>query len=59
MSTNRTIRFAIPAKHPRNPLVAAAWMRRAGAHRPAGKALRQRAAHALRHQLAHLHPPQP
>lgn len=59
MSTNRSIRFAIPAKRPRNPLVAAARMRRAGAHRPAGKAWRQRAAHDLRHALAHMHPPHP
>ena len=59
MSATRTIRFAVPATPPRNPLVAAARMRRAGAHRTAGKALRRRAARELQRELAHLHPPHP
>lgn len=46
-SRNRTL-------PPRNPLVAAARFRRAGAHGPGGKALRRRAAMALRREFAAL-----
>lgn len=60
MSTaHRSIRFALPTTRPRNPLVAAALWRRAGAHRAGAKAMRGRAARDLRHELAHLHPPHP
>jgi hypothetical protein len=60
MSTaSRSFRFVIPVARPRNPLVAAARMRRAGSHGADAKALRRRAAHDLRRELAQLHPPHP
>ena len=55
--TARSIRFSVPATRPRNPLVAAARMRQAGAHRCDRKAERREAAHALQRELAQLHPP--
>lgn len=39
------------ALSPRNPLASAVRFRRAGAHGPAGKALRRRAAMALRREI--------
>ena len=39
---------------PRNPLVSASHMRKAGAHRPSGGALRQKAQRALRLEFEHL-----
>ena len=44
---------------PRNPLVAAARLRRAGAHRRSASAERQRARLALRHALIHARLPMP
>lgn len=44
---------------PRNPLVAAALHRQAGAHRKSPGALRQQAHRALRRELRHEHPPSP
>lgn len=45
------MKTTIPASRPRNPLVAAARLRRAGAHRPTGGALRQQAGRELRRDL--------
>jgi len=39
---------------PRNPLVRASLMRKAGAHRPSGGALRRKAQLALRLEFEHL-----
>ena len=44
---------------PRNPLVAAARLRRAGAHRRSGSAERQHARLALHHALVHERHPLP
>lgn len=49
-----TIKMSLTAKSPRNPLVAPAHFRRAGAHRPGGGALRQRCGRALRRELDQL-----
>jgi hypothetical protein len=49
-----TIKMTLTAKSPRNPLVAPAHFRRAGAHRPGGGALRQRCGRALRRELDQL-----
>ncbi len=54
------MKFTIAATKPRNPLVAAARSRHAGAHRRNASAQRQRAAMALRRELQHppeRHPP--
>lgn len=45
------MKFAIHLPRPRNPLVAAASLRRAGTHRPSGSSRRQHAANALRREL--------
>ncbi|AXF86125.1 hypothetical protein DTO96_101866 [Ephemeroptericola cinctiostellae] len=50
-------KFIIPASVPRNPLVAAAKLRRAGSHRPSQKAERQQQARALRQQLKKIKSP--
>jgi hypothetical protein len=43
--------MTINTRKPRNPLVAPAHFRRAGAHRPGGGALRQQSSRALRREL--------
>lgn len=48
--------FIVPTRKPRNPLVAAARSRLAGAHRRCGGALRQQARQALQRELKQ-HPP--
>ena len=47
------MKITLIAPKPRNPLVAAALQRRAGAHRRSTSAQRQRAATALRRELQH------
>ena len=54
---NTTITLSIA--QPRNPLVAAARFRQAGAHRVGRHAQRQHAAQALERELDKLHPPHP
>jgi len=49
--------FALPRRKPRNPLVAAARIRRAGAHRRSASGQRQQAKRQLRAELAR--PPGP
>lgn len=44
---------------PRNPLVGASHMRKAGVHRRSGGALRQKARQALRLEFEHLRPRRP
>lgn len=48
------MKFTITASKPRNPLVAAAHMRRAGTHRPRGGAVRQQVGRTLRRELDQL-----
>ena len=48
------MKIQLPTLKPRNPLVAAARLRRAGSHRPGRGALRQQAGHALRRELDQL-----
>lgn len=48
----------IPNRHPRNPFVAAAMRRKAGAHRDRRATERQRAQRELRRELRFEHPPQ-
>ena len=48
MTSARKIKLHLPAKKPRNPLVAPARQRKAGAHRKSGKARRQAEKAALR-----------
>jgi len=48
------MKVTITARKPRNPLVAAARFRRAGAHEPRGGSLRQACARTLRRELAQL-----
>ena len=50
-------KLIVPASAPRNPLVAAAKMRRAGSHRPSQKSERQQQARALRQQLKKIKSP--
>jgi hypothetical protein len=45
------MKIAIPALRPRNPWVAPAMLRRAGAHRTSGTSRRQHLARALRREL--------
>lgn len=45
--------FIVPNRKPRNPLVAAARGRLAGAHRRSSGALRQQARQALKRELQH------
>jgi hypothetical protein len=45
------MKITVTSAKPRNPLVAAAHRRLAGAHRRSGRAQRQRAARALRREL--------
>ena len=45
------MKIEITPPRPRNPLIAPARFRRAGAHRPNGRTERQCAARALRRQL--------
>jgi hypothetical protein len=47
-------KLILKTEKPRNPLVATSLMRRAGAHRPGGGALRQRAKQVLRLEFEHL-----
>lgn len=47
------------ARKPRNPLVAAAHFRRAGAHRPRGHAQRQQSGRALKRELDQMSPHSP
>jgi hypothetical protein len=47
------MKIHLHALKPRNPLVAAARQRRAGAHRRSASAERQRACSALRRELQH------
>ena len=46
--------ITVQTPKPRNPLVAASRMRRAGSHRCVGGAVRQQARRALRHELERL-----
>ena len=52
------MKITIQISKPRNPLVAAAHQRVAGAHRRSTSAQRQRAALALRRELQHERHPQ-
>jgi hypothetical protein len=52
------MKITIRTTKPRNPLVAAAHQRQAGAHRRSTSAQRQRAALALRRELQHERHPQ-
>lgn len=45
------MKINLPQRKPRNPLVAPAHLRLAGAHRTGSGAQRQRARHALRREL--------
>lgn len=47
------MKFTLTAPKPRNPLVAAALRRQAGAHRRSASAQRQRDTMALRRELQH------
>lgn len=49
-------KLIIPPSTPRNPLVTAAKLRRAGSHRSSQKAERQQASQALRKQLPKINP---
>lgn len=55
------MKFSIDTPKPRNRMAVAARQRHAGAHRPSGQALRQRAKHELRstlqRELRHERPP--
>ncbi len=51
------ITLTLKTPRPRNPLVAPAHRRRAGAHGPRGGARRQQDAHALRLEIDRLHSP--
>jgi hypothetical protein len=51
------MKFTLTPAKPRNPLVAAAHRRAAGAHRRSHASQRQRAALALKRELRHEHPP--
>ncbi len=46
------MKLTLPMRKPRNPFVAAARLRPAGAHRRSASGLRQRAARELRAELA-------
>lgn len=48
------MKITVNTRSPRNPLVAPAHFRRAGAHRPGGGALRQRGGRGLRRELDQL-----
>lgn len=48
------MKFTVKTAKPRNPMVAPALRRRAGAHGPSTGALRQQARHALRGELERL-----
>ena len=52
------MKISIPQTKPRNPLVATAHQRQAGAHRRSTGGQRQRAALALRRELQHERQPQ-
>jgi|WetSurMetagenome_2_1015567.scaffolds.fasta_scaffold06306_1 hypothetical protein len=52
-----SITLTLKTQRPRNPLVAPAQRRRAGAHGPRGGARRQQAARALRLEIDRLHSP--
>ncbi len=51
MSSARKIKLKLPAPRPRNPLVAPAMKRKAGAHRKSSSALRHADKLALKKQL--------
>ncbi|MEO6319866.1 MAG: hypothetical protein ABIR56_04325 [Polaromonas sp.] len=51
MSSARKIKLKMKAPKPRNPLVAAAIQRKAGAHRKSASALRHAEKQALKKQL--------
>lgn len=59
MKKIRTTTLVVAAAKPRNPLVAAARFRRAGAHGARGHAERQQAQRSLQRELKSLHPPSP
>jgi hypothetical protein len=48
------MKISLTTLKPRNPLVAPAHFRRAGAHQPRGASLRQRSGRALRRELEQL-----
>ena len=50
------MKFTVKTIKPRNPLVAASRMRRAGSHRPSPAACRQQAARELRLETERLRP---
>ena len=58
LPTARPAGFAATLK-PRNPMVAAALMRQAGAHRRSTSALRQQQRHDVQRELREQHPPSP
>jgi hypothetical protein len=51
--------LTLRSRKPRNPLVAPALFRQAGAHGQRSRAARQQAERALRHELDRLHRPSP
>jgi hypothetical protein len=51
--------LTLRSRKPRNPLVAPALFRQAGVHGQRGRAARQQAERALRHELDRLHRPSP
>ena len=53
------MKITLTARKPRNPLVVAAHMRRAGSHRPREATLRQRSGRALRRELEQFAPSKP
>jgi hypothetical protein len=50
------MKLSLNPPKPRNPFVAAAHLRRAGAHRAGGTALRQQAARERRREIQRLRP---
>jgi hypothetical protein len=52
-------KLTLPNLKPRNPLVAAARFRRAGAHRAGTGAQRQRSAREMRAEIDRMRPPSP
>ena len=50
------MKLSMPPRKPRNPFVAAAHQRRAGAHRTGHAALRQQAGRELRREIERLRP---
>ncbi|CAN5884423.1 hypothetical protein BH11PSE8_BH11PSE8_18850 [soil metagenome] len=51
------MKITVNTLKPRNPLVALARSRRAGSHRPAGRAMRQQDRRVLQRELDHMKQP--